>query len=50
MISTMYWDTCVQVTAFMPPRNEQTSTPVNPRNMPTVKSTPVSQVVIRPMP
>ena len=35
MIRMMYWVTCVQVIAFIPPMNEHSSTPTRPINTPT---------------
>jgi hypothetical protein len=46
----MYCATCVQVTARIPPRKEQTRTPPRPTKMPISKLKPVRCEVIRPTP
>ena len=46
----MYWATWVQVTAFIPPRNEQTRIPARPTNTPIPNSRPVNRLAIRPTP
>ena len=46
----MYCATCVQVTARMPPRNEHTRMPANPKNTPTENSTPMKRVTTSPTP
>ncbi|MNL48355.1 hypothetical protein D3C87_1712070 [compost metagenome] len=49
-IRMMYCATCVQVTARMPPRNEQTRIPARPAKIPISKARPVRREVIRPTP
>ena len=46
----MYWATCVQVTAFMPPSTEQKSTPMSPTKQPTLNSRPMKRETMRPTP
>ncbi len=50
MIKTMYCATWVQVTALIPPRNEQTRMPPRPSQIPTSNGTWVRRVVINPTP
>ena len=50
MMRMMYCATWVQVTARMPPRTEQNSTPSRPTKTPTLKSSPMKREMMSPTP
>ncbi len=50
MIRMMYCATWVQVTARIPPKNEQTNMPASPTNTPSSNATPRKRDVMMPTP
>ena len=46
----MYWATCVQVMARIPPKKEHNKTPPKPSKIPISNCTPVKREAINPMP